>query len=179
VPGDRDAEGDGADDRGPQGRIVGGDGLGDLRLVTVRSDSGHVGRLGIGQHRPQDGQRRDRLVRQPVGERGEDLLGRLFCRCADLRDRSGVDHAAEQLLFGPEVVHDKSGVHFRRGSYRPDGSPLVPGGAEKPGGGVEDARFGAAALLGARTGPGSGHSFILRMLTGWPISFYSRSMNAR
>ena len=34
VPGDRDAEGDGADDRGPQVRVVGGDGLGDLRLVA-------------------------------------------------------------------------------------------------------------------------------------------------
>jgi hypothetical protein len=34
VPGDREAEGDGADDRGPQARVVGGDGLGDLRLVA-------------------------------------------------------------------------------------------------------------------------------------------------
>ena len=32
--------------------------------------------------------------------------------------------------------------------------------------GVEDARFGAAALLGARPGTGSGHCFILRVLTG-------------
>jgi hypothetical protein len=34
VPGDRDAEGDGADDRGPQVRVVGGDGLGDLRSAA-------------------------------------------------------------------------------------------------------------------------------------------------
>lgn len=34
VPGDRDAEGDGADDRGSQVRVVGRDGLGDLRLVA-------------------------------------------------------------------------------------------------------------------------------------------------
>jgi len=169
VPGDRDAEGDGADDGRPQGRVVDGDGLGDLRLVTVRRDSGNVGGLGIGQHRPQDGQRRDRFVRQAVGECGEDLLGRLFCRCADLRDGGGIDHAPEQLLFGPEVVHDKAGVHFRGRGDRPDSGPLVPGGDEKPGGGVEDARFGAAALLGARTGPGRGHSFILRVLTGGPF----------
>jgi hypothetical protein len=41
VPGDRDAEGDGADDRGPQVRVVGGDGLGDLRLVA--GDAGAIG----------------------------------------------------------------------------------------------------------------------------------------
>jgi hypothetical protein len=171
VPGDRDAEGDGADDGGSQGSIVSGDGLGDLRLVTVRGDPGDVRGLRIGQHRPQDGQRRDRFVRQAVGECGEDLLGRLLRRCADLRDGSGVDHAPEQLLLGPEVVHDKAGVHFRGRGDRPDSGPLIPGGDEKPGGSVEDARFGAAALLGARTGPGSGHSFILRMLTGG--SFHS------
>jgi hypothetical protein len=34
VPEDRDAEGNGADDRSPQVRVVGGDGLGDLRLVA-------------------------------------------------------------------------------------------------------------------------------------------------
>ena len=179
MPGDRHAEGDGADESRPQGGIVGGDGLGDLRLVAVRGDPGDVGGLGIGQHRPQDGQRRDRFVRQAVGECGEDLLGHLLGRFADLRDWSGVNHAPEQLPLGPEVVHDKAGVHFRGRGHRPDGGPLVPKGDERPGGGVEDARFGAAALLGARTGPGSGHSLILRMLTGRPVSFYDRSMNAR
>jgi hypothetical protein len=34
VPGDRDTEGDRADDRCPQVRVVGRDGLGDLRLVA-------------------------------------------------------------------------------------------------------------------------------------------------
>jgi hypothetical protein len=38
-------------------------------------------------------------------------------------------------------------------------------GDEDLGRGVEDARFGAAALLGAGTGPGSDHRFILRVLT--------------
>jgi hypothetical protein len=95
VPGDREADGDGADDRGPQVRIVGGDGLGDLRLVAGRGDSGDVGGLGVGQHRPQDGQRCDRFVRQAVGEGGEDLLGRLLCRSADLGDWSGFDHPPE------------------------------------------------------------------------------------
>jgi hypothetical protein len=42
VPGDRDAEGDGADDRGSQVRVAGGDGLGDLRLVA--GDAGAGGR---------------------------------------------------------------------------------------------------------------------------------------
>jgi hypothetical protein len=42
VPGDGDAEGDGADDRGAQGRVGGGDGLGDLRLVA--GDAGGGGR---------------------------------------------------------------------------------------------------------------------------------------
>jgi hypothetical protein len=76
-------------------------------------------------------------------------------------------------------MHDKASVHLCGCGHGSNGGPLVPGGHEDLGGGVEDARFGAAALLGARTGPGSGHSFILRMLTGRPISFYSRSMNAR
>ena len=49
VPGDRDAEGDGADDRGPQVRVVGGDGLGDLRLVADDASAGGAGGLGIGQ----------------------------------------------------------------------------------------------------------------------------------
>ena len=35
VTGDRDAEGDGADQRGPQVRVRGGDGLGDLGLVEA------------------------------------------------------------------------------------------------------------------------------------------------
>jgi aryl-alcohol dehydrogenase-like predicted oxidoreductase len=50
VPGDRDAEGDGADDRGPQVRVVGGDGLGDLRLVAGDAGAGGTGGLGVGQH---------------------------------------------------------------------------------------------------------------------------------
>ena len=40
VPGDGDAEGDGADDRGSQVRVVGGDGLGDLRLVAGDAGAG-------------------------------------------------------------------------------------------------------------------------------------------
>ena len=39
--------------------------------------AGGAGGLGVGQHRAQQGQRRDRLARQPAGEPGEDLLGRL------------------------------------------------------------------------------------------------------
>jgi hypothetical protein len=52
-----------------------------------------------------------------------------------------------------------------------------PAAEEGLGRGVEDARFGAAALLGARTGPGSGHRFILRVLTGG--SFVLRLFNER
>jgi hypothetical protein len=48
----------------------------------------------------------------------------------------------------------------------PGGGPVVPGAEEDLGRGVEDARLGAATLLGARIGPGSGHCFILRPLTG-------------
>ena len=35
------------------------------------------------------------VVRQPVGERGEDLLDRLLGRSADLGDGGGVDHTPE------------------------------------------------------------------------------------
>jgi hypothetical protein len=166
VPGDRDAEGDGADDRGPQARVVGRDGLGDLRLVAGDAGAGGAGGLGIGQHRPQEGQRRDRLVCQPAGERREDLLGRLRRRPADLGDGGRVDHPPVQLLLGPEIVHDQARVDPCGRGHGPDGGPVVPGAEEDLGRGVEDARFGAAALLGARTGPGSGHCFILRVLTG-------------
>jgi hypothetical protein len=74
-------------------------------------------------------------------------------------------------------VHDQARVDSRGRGHGPDGGPVVSGGQESLGGGVEDARFGAAALLGARTGPGSGHLFILRTLTGQVISFYVCSMN--
>jgi hypothetical protein len=95
VPGDRDAEGDGADDRGPQARVVGGDCLRDLLLVAGDARAGGAGGFGIGQHRAQEGQRRDWLARQPVGEPGEDLLRRLLGRSADLGDGGGVDHSPE------------------------------------------------------------------------------------
>src|SRR3984957_5306622 len=108
---------------------------------------------------------------QPAGQRGEDLLGCLLRCPADLRDGGGVDHSPVQLLLGPEVVHDQARVHSRGRGHGPDGGPVVPGAEEDLGGGVEDARLGAAALLGARAGPGSGHRFILRVLTGG--SFYS------
>jgi len=104
-------------------------------------------------------------VSDATGERGEDLLARLLGRSADLGDGGGVDHSPEQFLLGPEVVHDQARVHARGRGHGPDGGPLVPGGEEDLGSGVEDARFGAEALLGARTGPGSGHCFILRVLT--------------
>jgi len=168
VPGHHDADGDRADDRGPQARVGGRDRLRDLRLVARRGDAGGAGSLGIGQHRAQEGQRRDRLVRQPVGQRGEDLLGRLPGRTADLRNGGGVDHSPEQLLLGLEIVHDKARVHARGRGHRPDGGPLVPSGKEDLGRGVEDARFGAPALLSARIRR-SGHPFILRALTRRPI----------
>ncbi|MCW2891966.1 MAG: alpha/beta hydrolase [Actinomycetia bacterium] len=40
MPGDHDAEDDGADDRGPQVRVAGGDGLRDLRLAYDRAGTG-------------------------------------------------------------------------------------------------------------------------------------------
>jgi hypothetical protein len=166
VPGDRDAEGDGADDRGSQVRVVGEDGPGDLRLVAGDSIAGGAGGLGIGQHRAQEGQRRRGRAGEPVGERGEDLLGCLRRRPADLRDGGGVDHSPVQLLLGPEVVHDQARVDSCGRGHGPDGSPVVSGAEEDLGRGVEDARFGAKALLGTRTRPGSGHCFILRALTG-------------
>ena len=43
--------------------------------------------------------------------------------------------------------------------------------------GVEDARFGRAVLLSARTGPGSGHRFILMASQGGSIRFYDCSTN--
>jgi len=73
MPGDRDAKGDGADDRGPQIRVVGGDGLSDLGLVAGDIGAPDTGGLGIGQHRAQEGQRRGRLVRQPTDEPSQDL----------------------------------------------------------------------------------------------------------
>jgi hypothetical protein len=165
VPGDGDAEGDGADDGGPQVRVAGGDGLGDLRLVAGDAGAGGAGGLGIGQHRAQEGQRSRGRAGEPVGEPGEDLLGCLGRRPADLGDGSGVDHAPVQLLLGPEVVHDQARVDSGGRGHGPDGGPVVPGAEEDLGRGVEDARLGAAALLSARGGPGSGHRFILRMLT--------------
>jgi len=171
VPGDRDAEGDGADDRGAQVRIGGGDGLGDLRLVAGDAGGGGAGGLGVGQHRAEQGQRRPGRAGEPLGERGEDLLGGLRRRAADLRDGGGVDHPLVQLLLGPEVVHDQARVHSCGRGHGPDGGPVVPGGEEGLGGGVEDAGFGAAALLGTGAGPGCGHGFILRVLTGG--SFHS------
>ena len=63
-------------------------------------------------------------------------------------------------------MHDQARVHTCGRGHRPDGGPVVPGAEEDLGRGVEDARFGAAALLGARTGPGSVHFFILQVLTG-------------
>jgi len=93
VPGDRDAEGDGADDRSPQVRVVGGDGLGDLRLVACDAGAGGAGGLGIGQHRAQEGQRRPGRAGEPAGERGQDLLGCLRGRPADLGDGGDIDHA--------------------------------------------------------------------------------------
>lgn len=62
-------------------------------------------------------------------------------------------------------MHDQAGVHPCGRGHGPDGRPVVPGAEEGLGRGVEDARLGAAALLGTRTGPGSGHRFILRALT--------------
>jgi hypothetical protein len=166
VPGDGDAEGDGADDGGPQVRVAGGDGLGDLRLVAGDAGAGGAGGLGVGQHRAQEGQRRRWRAGEPVGEGGEDLLGGLGWRPADLGDGGGVDHSPVQLLLGPEVVHDQAGVYSCGRGDGADGGPVVPGGEEGLGRGVEDARFGAAALLGAGAGRGSGHCFILRVLTG-------------
>ena len=165
VPGDSDAEGDGADDRGPQVGVAGGDGLGDLRFVAGDAGAGGGGGLGVGQHRAEQGQRRPGRAGEPVGERGEDLLGGLGRRAADLGDGGGVDHPLVQLLLGPEVVHDQARVHSCGRGHGPDGGPVVPGGEEGLGGGVEDAGFGAAALLGAGAGPGGGHGFILRVLT--------------
>ena len=95
------------------------------------------------------GQRRDRLAFQPAGEPGEDLLGRLRRRPADLGDGGGVDHSPVQLLLGPEVVHDQARVDSCGRGHGPDGGPVVPGAEEDLGRGVEDARLGAAALLGA------------------------------
>jgi hypothetical protein len=62
-------------------------------------------------------------------------------------------------------VHHQTCVDPRGRGHRPDRGSLVPVGDEDPGGGAEDARFGLAALLGARTRPGSSHRFILRVLT--------------
>src|SRR5580704_17170233 len=165
VPGDNDAEGDRADDRGPQARVVGRDGLRDLRLIAGYGRAGVGGGLGTGQHRAQQSQRRRRLARQPLGEIGEDLLGRLPGRSADPGGGDGVDHSPEQLLLGFEIVHDQARVDVGGRGHGPDRGPLVPGGEKDLGRGVEDARFGAAALLGARTGPRSVHQFILRALT--------------
>jgi hypothetical protein len=169
VPADGDAEGDGADERGPQLGVGGGDRLGDLRLVAGDANAGGAGGLGIGQHRAQQGQRRHRLIHQPGGQRGEELLGRLGRRPADLRDRGGVDHPPVQLLLGPEVVHDQPAVHARGRRHAPDGGPLVPGGEEGLGGGLEDARFGAVALLRPRAGLWGRHQVILRALTRMPF----------
>jgi len=46
-------------------------------------------------------------------------------------------------------VHDQARVDPRGRGHGPDGGPLVALDDEDPGGGIEDARFGAAALLGA------------------------------
>jgi hypothetical protein len=54
-------------------------------------------------------------------------------------------------------VHDKARVDACGRGHGPDGGPVVPGAEEDLGRGVEDARFGATALLGARGGQGSGH----------------------
>src|SRR5205823_3504228 len=109
--------------------------------------AGGAGGLGIGQHRAQEGQRRCWHTGEPVGERGEDPLGCLRRRPADLRDGGGVDHSPVQLLLGPEVVHDQACVHSCGRGHCPDGGPVVPGAEEDLGRGVEDARFGAAALM--------------------------------
>src|SRR4029077_15949128 len=57
VPGDRDAEGDGADDRGPQVRVAGGDGPGDLRLVAGGGGGGGGGGPGVWSHCAPEGAR--------------------------------------------------------------------------------------------------------------------------
>jgi len=82
------------------------------------------------------------------------------CPGAPLTSGTGTasDYSPEQLLLGSEVVHDQARVHSGGRGHGPDGGPLVPGGGEDLGSGVEDARFGASALLGARTGPGTGHA---------------------
>jgi hypothetical protein len=46
-------------------------------------------------------------------------------------------------------VHDQAWVDFGGRGHRPDGGPVVPGAEEDLDRGVKDARFGAAALLGA------------------------------
>jgi hypothetical protein len=153
---DRDAEGDRTDDRRPQVRVVGGDGLGDLRFVAGDAGAGGAGGLGVGQHRAQDGQRRHRLARQPAGERGEELLGCLRRRPADLGDGGGVDHSPEQFPLGPEVVHDQARVDSRGRGHGPDGGPVVSGGKESLGGGVEDARR-----------PGAGQRRLTRQALRW------------
>jgi pimeloyl-ACP methyl ester carboxylesterase len=49
-------------------------------------------------------------------------------------------------------VHDEARVHAGGRGHGPDGGPVVPVAEEDLGGGVEDARLGLAALLGARVG---------------------------
>jgi len=53
----------------------------------------------------------------------------------------------EELLLGPEVVHDQAGVHPGRARDAADGGPLIAGLDEQAGSRLEDPRLGPQALL--------------------------------
>ncbi len=110
MPRDDDTEPDGANECGPDVGVGRGNHAADLPEVAVSAFLPCLRGLGVREHGSQKGERLPGFVRQHVSESGQDLLGDLFCRPAQLRRRTPLrdalsgDTEAYADLFAPEAV---------------------------------------------------------------------------